>query len=169
MSDSATPWTIAHQALLFMGFSRQEYWNGLPFPSKGDLPNAGIKPRSPALQGDSLLSKPPGKAIHIYDPYITWDTHVPKHCFSYRLLYNSLPCHFSVSQNLLKLMSIELMMPSNHLLLCCLLLLLPSIFPGIRVFSNESTLCNRQPNYWSFSFSMSCSIEYSGLISLRID
>ena len=55
----ATPWTIAHQALLSMGFSRQEYWSGLPCPPPGDLPNVGIEPRSPALQADSLLSEPP--------------------------------------------------------------------------------------------------------------
>ena len=53
----ATPWTVACQAPLSMGFSRQEYWSGLPFPSPGDLPNPGIKPRSPALQSDSLLTK----------------------------------------------------------------------------------------------------------------
>ena len=57
----ATPWTVAHQAPLSMGFSRQEYWSGLPFPSPGDLPNPGIKPRSPALQADALTSEPPGK------------------------------------------------------------------------------------------------------------
>ena len=57
----ATPWTIAHQALLSMGFSRQEYWSGLPFPSPGDLPNPGIEPRSLALQADALTSEPPGK------------------------------------------------------------------------------------------------------------
>ena len=57
----ATPWTIAHQAPLSMGFSRQEYWSGLPFPSPGDLPDPGIKPRSPALQADALTSEPPGK------------------------------------------------------------------------------------------------------------
>ena len=57
----ATPWTIAHQSPLFMGFPRQEYWSGLPFASPGDLPNPGIKPRSPALQEDSLSSKSPGK------------------------------------------------------------------------------------------------------------
>ena len=56
-----TPWTVAHQALLSMGFSRQEYWSGLPFPSPGNLPNPGIKPRSPALQADALISEPPGK------------------------------------------------------------------------------------------------------------
>ena len=57
----ATPWTVAHQAPPSMGFSRQEYWSGLPFPSPGDLPNPGIKPRSPALQADALTSEPPGK------------------------------------------------------------------------------------------------------------
>ena len=57
----ATPWTVAHQAPPPMGFSRQEYWSGLPFPSPGDLPNPGIKPGSPALQTDALPSEPPGK------------------------------------------------------------------------------------------------------------
>ena len=57
-----TPWTVANQASLSMGFSRQEYWSGLPFPSPGDLPNPGIKPRSPALQADTLPSEPPGKS-----------------------------------------------------------------------------------------------------------
>ena len=66
-------------------------------------------------------------------------------------------------------MSIESVMPSNHLVLCHPLLLLPSIFPSIRVFSNESALCIRWPKYWSFSFSISPSSEYSGLISFRID
>ena len=73
------------------------------------------------------------------------------------------------SWNLLKLMSIELVMPSNHLILCRSLLLPPSIFPSIRVFSNESALCIRWPKYWSFSFSISPSNEYSGLISFRMD
>ena len=73
------------------------------------------------------------------------------------------------SWSLLKLKSIESVMPSNHLILCRPLLLLPSIFPSIRVFSNESVLCIRWPKYWSFSFSISPSNEYSGLISLRTD
>ena len=73
------------------------------------------------------------------------------------------------SQNLLKLMSIESVMPSNHLILCHPLLLLPSIFPSIRVFSNESILCIRWPKYWSFSFSIGPSNEYSGLNSFRMD
>ena len=69
----------------------------------------------------------------------------------------------------LKLMSVELVMPSNHLILCCPLLLLPSIFPSIGVFSNESVLRIRGPKYWSFSFSISPSHEYSGVISFRIN
>ena len=73
------------------------------------------------------------------------------------------------SQSLLKLMSIESVMPSNHLILCCPILLMSSIFPSIRVFSNELVLCIRWPKYWSFSFSISPSNEYSGLISFRID
>ena len=73
------------------------------------------------------------------------------------------------SQSLLKLMSIESVIPSNHLILCHTLLLLPSIFPSIRVFCNESILHMRWPKYWSFSVSLSPSNEYSGLISFRID
>ena len=72
-------------------------------------------------------------------------------------------------QSLLKLMSITLVMPSNHLILCRPLLLLPSVFPSIRVFSNESVLHIRWPKYWSFSFSISPSNEYSELISFRMD
>ena len=73
------------------------------------------------------------------------------------------------SPSLLKLMSIESVMPSNHLILCHPLLLLPSIFPSIRVFPNKSVLCIGWPKYWSFSFSISPSNEYSGLISFRMD
>ena len=76
---------------------------------------------------------------------------------------------FTVSQSLLKLMSIELVMPSNHLTLCHPLLLLLSIFPSIRVFSNESALCIMWPKYWTLSISINPSNKYSGLISFRID
>ena len=76
---------------------------------------------------------------------------------------------FTISWSLLKLMSIELVMPSNHLVLCCPLLLLPSILPSVRVFSNELALCIRWPKYWSFSFRISPSNEYSGLVSFKID
>ena len=78
------------------------------------------------------------------------------------------PCLLPLLE-LLKLMSIESVMPSNHVILCRPLLLLPSIFPNIRVFSNESALCIRWPKYWSFTFSISPSSENSGLISFRID
>ena len=78
------------------------------------------------------------------------------------------PVHHQLLE-LLKFMSIKSVMPSNHLILCCLHLLLPSIFPSIRVFPNESVLHTRWPKYWSFSFNISSSNEYSGLISFRID
>ena len=100
------------------------------------------------------------------------------HCFSVVQLWltrcNPIDCRmpgllsFTISQNLLKLMSTESVIPSNHLILCHPLLL-PSIFPSIRVFSNELALFIRWPKYWSFSFSISPSSEYSGLISFRID
>ena len=96
--------------------------------------------------------------------------------FSHVLLFATpwtVACQASLSitnsQSLLKLMSIESVMPSNHRILCCPLILLPSIFPSIRVFSNELALCIRWPKYWSFNFSISPSNEYSGLISFRID
>ena len=76
---------------------------------------------------------------------------------------------FTISWSLLKLRSFESVIPSNHLILCPLLLLLPSVFPNIGIFSNESALHIRWPKYWSFSFSISCSNEYSGLISFRTD
>ena len=76
---------------------------------------------------------------------------------------------FTISQSLLKLISIESVMPSNHLILCHPLLILPSIFPSIRVFANESALHIRWPKYWHFRFSTSPSNEYSGLIFFRID
>ena len=75
----------------------------------------------------------------------------------------------TISQSLPKLMSIESVMPSNHLILCHPLLLLPSIFPNIKIFSNESALRIRWPNYWSFSFNISPANEHSGLISFRMD
>ena len=76
---------------------------------------------------------------------------------------------FTISQSLLKLMSIESVILSNHLILCCHLLLLSSVFPSIRVFSNESALPIKRPKHWKFSFSINPSSEYSGLISFKID
>ena len=80
----------------------------------------------------------------------------------------SLPVHHQLPE-FTQLMSIESVMPSNHLILCCPLLLAPSIFPSTRVFSKESVLCIRGPKDWSFSFSISPSNEYSGLVSFRMD
>ena len=85
------------------------------------------------------------------------------------LQHTRLPLFITNSRSLLKLMSIESVMPSNHLILYHPLLFLPSIFPNIRVFSNESALCMRWPKYWSFSFSISPSNEHPGLISFRMD
>ena len=84
------------------------------------------------------------------------------------LQHAQLPCPLPTPRAV-KLMSIDSVMPSNHLILCCPLLFLPSLFPSVRVFSNESALCIRWANCWSFSFSISPSNEYSALISLRID
>ena len=97
---------------------------------------------------------------------------VPKLCLTLcNTMDSSMPTSLSLtlSWSLLKLMSIELVMPSKHLILCWPLLLRPSIFPSIRVFSNESTLCMRWPKYWSFSFSTISSKEIPGLISFRMD
>ena len=81
----ATPWTVAYQASPSMGFSRQEYWSGLPFPSPGDLPNPGIKPGSPALQTDALSPEPPGN-IYIYI-YIHTHTHTHTHTHMHLYLH----------------------------------------------------------------------------------
>ena len=93
---------------------------------------------------------------------------VPDTLRPHKLQHARLPCP-SLSSPLLKLMSIESVIPSNHLILCCPLLPLPSIFPIIRVFSHESVLPIKWPKYWSFSFSISLSNEYSRLVSFTID
>ena len=92
----------------------------------------------------------------------------PTLCDSMDLRTPGLPS-FTILMGLLRFMSIESVILSNHLILCCPLLLLPSIIPSIRVFSKESALCIRWPKYWSFTFSVSPSNEYSGLISFRVD
>ena len=246
-----TPWTIARQALLSVGFSQQEYWSGLPVPSSGDLPNPGIKPHlqhcrwilygwaiQKARVPESLYSKHSWVISQPYVPLFLWTkwgdlmlqgriglsstgegvSPTNQHWFlsllrvwwtsdtvldkvAWRRLQTPLgegggflerlfviqslshvwlfatpwttACQASlsliISQSLLKLMSIKSVMTSNHLVLCSPILLLLSIFPGIRVFSNESVLHIRWPKYWHFSFSISPSNEYSGLTSVRID
>ena len=147
----------------------KEYRSGLPFPSPGDIPNPGIKPRSPALQADSLPLSYEGS------PKSETQFSLIQSLSCVRLFVNpwTAACQASLSitnsRSLPKLMSIESVMPSNHLILCRPLLLLPSIFPSIRVFSNESVLHIRWPKYWSFNFSINPSNEYSRLSSFRID
>ena len=137
-------------------------WVAMPF-SRGSS-NPGIKPRSPTLQVDSLLSEPPGKPdiTNQLSHSVRSDSLWPMDCSP-----PGFPVHHQL-QELLKLMSIALVMPSNHLILCRPLLFLPSIFPSVRVFSNELVLHIRWPKYWSFRFSISPSNEYSGLTSFKI-
>ena len=141
----------------------------------------------------SKLGKEYVKVVYCYADYLTymqstscemlgWMKHKQKHKIQYSSVTQScltlcdpmdctnasLPCPSPTSQSLVKLMSVESLMLSNHLMLCCPLLL-PLVFSSIRVFCNESVLCIRWPKYWSFSFSISPSSEYSGLISFRID
>ena len=197
VSDSVAPWTVAYQAPPSLEFSRQDSWSGLPFPSPGELTDPGIKPRSPVLQADALperLSYQGSLSSSISDDKSKNNNgNYPKSILVYKALstvsgivivqsLNSVrlfvtpwtaACQdflsFIISWSLLKLMSIELVMPSNHFTLCRPLLLLPSIFPSIRVFSNESALLIRWSKYWGFSFSIGPSNKYSALISFRND
>ena len=188
MSKSfVTPWTVAHQASLFMGFSRQEYWSGFPFPS----PTKWYT--SPYWVGICIIS-PILKKIISWKKVIIgflwekrrreWEgTNI---CFS-SVQWLSCVWLFTTpwtaarqaslsitnTWSLLKLMSIELVIPFNHLILCHSLLFLPSVFPSIRVFSKESVLHIRWPKYWSFSFSLPMNIQdwfplgLTGLFSLQ--
>ena len=171
--------TVACQACMSMGFSRQEYWSGLPFPSPGDLPDQGFKPPSHVscigrrvLYHQCHLGSPSLIAVYNILQFNICCCSVLK---SYPTLCNPMDCStpyssvLHISWRLLKLMSIESVMPSSHFILCCDLVLLPSIFPSIKVFSNVSVLRIRWPKYWSFSFSISPSNENSGLISFRTD
>ena len=117
----------------------------------------------------SVLGDSPDKNTRVHS--VQFSCSVMFNSFRPHRLYIAHQASLSItnSQSLLKLMPIESVMPSNHLILCHLLLLLPSTFPIIRVFSNESVLCIRWPKYWSFSFSISPSNEHPGLISFRMD
>ena len=138
-----------------------------------DLPGSGIKPASPVLAGGFLTTGPPGKSkgrhllMHSvqFSPSVMSDSLRP-----HGLQHTRLPCPSPTPRAYSdSCLSIESVMPSNHLILCRPLLLLPPIFPSIRVFSNESVLHIRRPKYCSFNFSISPSNEYSGLISFRMD
>ena len=149
-----------------MEFSRQEYWSGLPFPSLEDLPDPGIEPTSllcllsPALAGGFLTTSTAWEAPSIRHVVVQSPSHVQLFVTPWTAAHQA-SLSFTIAQSLLKLMSIESVMPSNHLVLYCPLLLLPSIFPSISIFSNELALCIRWPKYWNFSFSISPSNEYS--------
>ena len=141
-----------------MGYSRQEYWSGVPFLPPRDLPHPGIEQPSPVslvLAGRFFTNEPPG------DPFVAvvQSLSCVQLCVTLWTAAHLAFWSITNSWSLLKLM------PFNHLILCHPLLLRPSIFPSIRVFSNESVLRIRWPKYWSFSFSLSS--EYSGLISFR--
>ena len=162
--DCSPPGSSVH------GILQKRILEWVAMPSFRDIPSPGIEPAS-------LMS--PALAGRFFTTCITWETHI--------LLFSSVQLHnrvqlcnprdcsmpdFPVHHQLLELaqlISIESVMPSNHLILYCPILPLPSIFPNIRIFSNESVLRIRWPKYWSFSFSISPSSEYSGLISFRMD
>jgi len=143
-----TLWTIACQAALTMV---RKTGVGCQFLLQGIFPIQGLKLYLLHRQAKHQFSSVTQSCPALCEP----------------MDYGSL--FITNSQSLLKLMSIESVMPSNHLILCCPLFLPPSLFPSIRVFSNESTLRVKWPKYWSFSFNISPSNEYSGLISFRID
>ena len=161
----AAPRTVAHQAPLSLGFPRHEYWSRLPLPPPGDLPDPGIGPESPvahALPGRFLTTEPPGKPVDsaVVQSLSRVQVFSPPRKAACQV---SLPSPSSAGCS----DSCPLMLCS-HLVLCHPLLL-PSIFHGIRVSSNESALRIRWPKYWSFNFSISPSNEYSGWISFRVD
>ena len=138
--------------LSFRGFPVAQMVNSLPAMQKTWVPSLGQK--DPLKKGMAVFVQ----SLNHVQFFVTLWTAA---CQAY--------LSFTINRSLLKLMSIELVMPSNHLIFCLPLLFLPSIFPSIRVFSNELALRIRWPEDWSFSFSISPSNEYSGLISFRID
>ena len=148
VTPDCEPWIVAHQSPLPMEFSRQEYWSGVPLPTLQDLSDPGIELASlvsPALAGrffTTLLLLSYTYLVNHKPLLLLFSRSVVSNSLRpHGLQHTRLPLSFTISQSLLKLMSIEWVMPSNHLILCHPLLLLPSIFPSIRVFSNESALC----------------------------
>ena len=153
---------------VWMGFSRQKYWSGLPCPPPGDLPYPDWNCIScgSCISGRYFTTEPQGSLTR------TLSTVQSLSCVRlFATLWTTAhqtSLTISNSPSLLKLMYIKSVMPPNHLILCQPLLLLPPIFPSFRVFSAKSVLHIRWPKYWSFSFSISPSHEHSGLISFRI-
>ena len=150
-----------------MGLPRPKYWSGLPLPPPRGVPSTGTEAVFPerllhCQVGSSPLSHQRSPTCSVQSPSRVRPFATPSAAARQASL------SLTSSRSLLKLMSIESVMPSNHLILCHPLLL-SSTFPSIRVFSSELAVCIRWPEYWSFSFSISPSSEYSGLISFRID
>ena len=156
------------QGPLSMGCPKQECRSGLLFLPPEYLPDPGIENASSASSGLFFTNEPTGKPINCKFSSVQWLSHVQLFATP-----GTAACQASLSitksQSLLKHMSIELVMPSSHLILWGPLLLLPSIFSSIRIFSNGSVLHIRWPKYWSFSFNISPSNEHPGLISFRMD
>ena len=158
----AAPWTVACQPSLSIGFSRQEYWCRLHFFLQGIFLSQGSNQHLLCLLYCRRIHYPLSQSsVQSLSRVQLFATPWIKACQASLSITNS--------RSLPKLVSIELVMPFNHLILCRPLLLLPSIFPSIRVFSTESALHIRWPKYWSFSFNISPSNEHSGLISFRMD
>ena len=168
-----------------MRYPQQEYWSGLPIPSPRDLPVPGMKPASPALQADSLPLSPPGrptkhlrlgKILVFTQRLLTTETFGSVQLLSRVQVFvtpraAARQASLSITNfwSSLKLASIKSVMPSKHLILCPPRPLPASVFPSIRGFSSESVLRIRWPKHWRFSFSISPSDAYSGLISFRMD
>ena len=149
------PWTVVHQTLLFMGLPRKEHWSGLPCPPPGDLPNPQIEQHLLCplhWQAGSLPLEPPGKAQQVHYVHFSSATRSCLNLCDTMTAAHQVSLSITNSWSLLKLTSTEKVMPSDHLILCHPLSLLPSIFPSIRVFSNELVICNSFE--WSFSFSI---------------
>ena len=144
---------------------------GFPWQECRVSPDPGIKPEFPVWSVDSSpteLRRNPVKLPISSAQFSSVAQSCPILCDPMNRSMPGLPVHHQLPE-FTQTHAIELVMPSNHLILCCPLLLLPSIFPSIRVFSNESVLCIRWPKYWSFSFNISPSSEHPGLISFRMD
>ena len=144
---------------------------GFPWQECRVSPDPGIKPEFPVWSVDSLpteLRRNPIKLPISSAQFSSVAQSCPTLCDPMNHSMPGLPVHHQLPE-FTQTHVIELVMPSNHLILCCPLLLLPSIFPSIRVFSNESALRIRWPKYWSFSFNISPSSEHPGLISFRMD
>ena len=148
------------------GICQAKYWSGLPFPSLGDLLDPGVEPTSLALAGSFFTTESPGKTLISISSVQLLKVAIL--CNPLDCSMPGLPVHNQLPE-FTQTMSIKLVMPSNHLILYHPLLLSPSVFPSIRIFSNESALRMRWPKCWSFSVNISPSNEHSGLTSFRMD